>query len=54
MKKLLFLLFVFSFLQLVVYAQNLPTEYWEKVSENNYADMYGVTGTLDRYGFSFC
>ena len=53
MKKLLFLLFVFSFVQLVVYAQNLPTEYWEKVSENNYADMYGVTGTLDRYGFSF-
>ena len=55
MKKLLLLLLVMiGFIQTVAYSNNsYNSDEWTKVVENNYVNTSGITGTYDRYGFSF-
>ena len=53
MKKLLLIFIILITTALYVYAQDADEINWKRVAPNNYIDPDGITGTRDRYGFSF-
>ena len=53
MKKLFLILLMVTIPVLICNAEEPDGINWKRVAPNNYIDPDGITGTQDRYGFSF-